>query len=90
MKPEWLAELSEGLIVLSAASQGEMGQLLLAEKNEQAQQYAGWRPCYGDRFYLEVQRTCALVMKIACMPRCAGGAAGTAGGGHQRCAVYSP
>jgi len=58
VKPEWVAELNEGLIVLSAASQGEVGQLLLAEKHEQAQQYASWlASVYGDRFYLEVQRT---------------------------------
>ena len=58
VKAEWLAELSEGLIVLSAASQGEIGQLLLAEKNDLAAQQASWlASLFGDRFYLEVQRT---------------------------------
>ena len=58
VKPEWLSELSEGLIVLSAASHGEIGQLLLAEKNELAADQATWlASIYGDRFYLEVQRT---------------------------------
>ena len=58
VKPEWLSELSDGLIVLSAAKDGEIGQLLLADKvslaTELARQYAS---IYGDRFYLEVQRT---------------------------------
>ena len=58
VKPEWLEELHEGLIVLSAASQGEVGQLLLAEKNDLARQQARWlQSVYGDRVYLEVQRT---------------------------------
>ena len=58
VKAEWLAELSEGLIVLSAASQGEIGQLLLAEKNDLAAQQASWlASLFGDRYYLEVQRT---------------------------------
>jgi len=34
VKAEWLEELHEGLIVLSAASQGEVGQLLLAERTD--------------------------------------------------------
>ncbi|MBL4570104.1 MAG: DNA polymerase III subunit alpha, partial [Alcanivorax sp.] len=58
VKAEWLEELHEGLIVLSAASQGEVGQLLLAEKTDQARQQASWlQSVYGDRFYLEIQRT---------------------------------
>ncbi len=58
VKPEWLAELNEGLIVLSAATHGEIGQLLLAEKADLASQQASWlASLYGDRFYLEVQRT---------------------------------
>ena len=36
VKAEWLEELHDGLIVLSAASQGEVGQLLLAEKTDLA------------------------------------------------------
>ncbi|MDF1630132.1 MAG: DNA polymerase III subunit alpha [Alcanivoracaceae bacterium] len=58
IKREWLAELNDGLIVLSAARHGELGQLLLAEKIEQAEQlateFSQWFP---DSFYLEVQRT---------------------------------
>jgi DNA polymerase III subunit alpha len=58
IKREWLAELSDGLILLSAARQGELGQLLLADKFEDAQmlakEFASWFP---DSYYLEVQRT---------------------------------
>ena len=58
VKREWLAELSDGLILLSAARHGELGQLLLADKLAEAEQLAqelsGWFP---DRFYLELQRT---------------------------------
>jgi len=58
IKREWLEELSEGLILLSAARHGELGQLLLADKfddaRELAAQFSQWFP---QRFYLEVQRT---------------------------------
>ncbi|EKF75119.1 DNA polymerase III subunit alpha [Alcanivorax hongdengensis A-11-3] len=58
VKAEWLAELNEGLIVLSAASHGEVGQLLLAEKAREARELAAHLAAiYPDRFYLEVQRT---------------------------------
>lgn len=58
IKREWLEELSDGLILLSAARHGELGQLLLADKfddaRELAEQFSQWFP---QRFYLEVQRT---------------------------------
>lgn len=58
IKREWLAELSDGLIMLSAARQGELGQLLLADKLAEAQQlvqeFSQW---FEQSFYLEVQRT---------------------------------
>ena len=58
IKREWLAELSEGLIVLSAARHGELGQLLMAEKVEDAEQLAAeFSQWFPDSFYLEVQRT---------------------------------
>jgi DNA polymerase III subunit alpha len=58
IKREWLAELSDGLIVLSAARHGELGQLLLAEKIEDAEQLAAeFNQWFPDSFYLEVQRT---------------------------------
>ena len=58
VKQEWLTELNEGLIVLSAARHGEIGQLLLADKQDEARALADHlATVYRDRFYLEVQRT---------------------------------
>ncbi|KAF0807251.1 DNA polymerase III subunit alpha [Alcanivorax sp. S71-1-4] len=58
VRREWLDELHEGLIFLSAARQGEIGQLLLAGKQDEATEVAeGFRALCGDRFYIEVQRT---------------------------------
>ena len=58
IKREWLLELNEGLILLSGARVGDIGRALLVDKfdvaRERARQY---QDCFGDRFYLEVQRT---------------------------------
>ncbi len=57
---DWLADMSDGLICLSGASTGEVGQCLLIGSEQStelgrnaAQRYA---QVFGDRFYLEVQR----------------------------------
>ncbi|MFT4190294.1 MAG: DNA polymerase III subunit alpha [Comamonas sp.] len=54
---EWLQELSEGLILLSGAQAGPVGQALLrgdlGGARDLALQLAGWFP---HRFYMEVQR----------------------------------
>jgi DNA polymerase-3 subunit alpha len=57
---EWLAEFADGLLCLSGASTGEVGQCLLtgteqsmALASQAAQRYV---QVFGDRFYLEVQR----------------------------------
>lgn len=58
VKREWLQELNDGLILLSAARHGEIGRLLLADKRDEAAAVATeFRQWFGDRFYLEVQRT---------------------------------
>lgn len=55
---EWLNQWHEGLIVLSGAAAGDVGEALIAEDPEAAQQrLAYWQELYGDRFYLELQRT---------------------------------
>ncbi|MFL6967751.1 DNA polymerase III subunit alpha [Pseudomonas alvandae] len=55
---EWVAEASEGLIMLSAAKEGEIGQALLSGNVEEAEQLAhDWMAVFQDRFYIEVQRT---------------------------------
>jgi len=55
---DWLQTFNEGLIALSAAQEGEIGQALLAGHLDQAEQlakeYGAWFP---ERFYLELQRT---------------------------------
>ncbi len=54
----WIEELHEGLICLSGAMQGEVGQHLLSRYPEKAGDVASrWQALFADRFYLEVQRT---------------------------------
>ena len=49
--------LSEGLIVLSGAMQGDIGQALLADQYEEAERCAReWQKQFPDHFYIEVQR----------------------------------
>ncbi|AZD14134.1 DNA polymerase III subunit alpha [Pseudomonas chlororaphis] len=55
---EWVAEAAEGLIMLSAAKEGEIGIALLAGDLQEAEILAReWMAVFPDRFYLEVQRT---------------------------------
>jgi DNA polymerase-3 subunit alpha len=54
----WLQELSEGLMVLSGAEEGDIGQALLAQDTEQVNALAEyWLQHFPDRFYLELRRT---------------------------------
>ncbi|BBN53088.1 DNA-directed DNA polymerase [Pseudomonas chlororaphis subsp. aurantiaca] len=55
---EWVAEAAEGLIMLSAAKEGEIGLALLSGDLQEAETLAReWMAVFPDRFYLEVQRT---------------------------------
>ena len=55
---DWLTEANEGLIALSGGQFGEIGQALVGEHPEQAEDYlADWLKIFPNRFYLEVQRT---------------------------------
>ena len=58
MDADWLLnENNDGLIALSGAQDGEIGQLLLKGKTEQATEVLQqWRTAFQQRFYLEVQR----------------------------------
>lgn len=57
IKQEWLAELNDGIIVLSGAIYGDIGQALLAEKlNLAAKRTSWWMQYFPDRFYLELVR----------------------------------
>jgi len=58
LQREWLKEKNEGLIVLSGAAQGEVGLALINRGLEDAKGIlSDWIEIFGDRFYLEVQRT---------------------------------
>jgi DNA polymerase III subunit alpha len=57
LKWEWLAERGSGLIVLSGADQGAVGQALLAADDERAAELAQrLARLFPGRFYLELQR----------------------------------
>ena len=58
IQKQWLADKSEGLIVLSGAAEGEIGRALINRGVAEAEQVLlYWTGLFGDRFYLEVQRT---------------------------------
>ncbi len=55
---QWIVDHANGLIALSGARLGDIGQALIAEKEEMAYQYAKtWASVFQERFYLELQRT---------------------------------
>ena len=55
---EWVAEAADGLIMLSAAKEGEIGVALISGNTEEAETLAReWMAVFPDRFYIEVQRT---------------------------------
>mgnify|MGYP002143245264 CR=1 FL=1 len=55
---DWVKEAAEGLIALSGAREGEVGQALLAGDEALAEtRLREWMAVFPDRFYLEVQRT---------------------------------
>ena len=59
VKKSWFMELdTQGLIALSGAAQGDVGQAFLAGNEAQAELLArSWASLFPDRFYLELQRT---------------------------------
>ena len=58
IRREWLAECAEGVIALSGGRYGDIGHALLNGKAElAAQRLQWWRDLFGDRFYIELQRT---------------------------------
>ena len=58
ISPAWLHESgTDGLIALSGASSGEVGQALLADNVEAAERMArGWAQLFPGRYYIELQR----------------------------------
>ncbi|MCE9632593.1 MAG: PHP domain-containing protein, partial [Methylophilales bacterium] len=57
IKRAWLEEGSEGLILLSGAMMGDVGQALLSGNDAAATKLArGWSALFPNRFYIELQR----------------------------------
>ena len=56
---DWLDdESTEGIIALSGGREGDVGRALLTGRAEEAARIlAGWQELFGDRYYLEIQRT---------------------------------
>lgn len=58
VKRSWLSEYSEGLIALSGAKEGEVGQALLSSTLDEAKnRLLELMAIFPDRFYLELHRT---------------------------------
>ncbi|AQZ93275.1 DNA polymerase III subunit alpha [Halopseudomonas phragmitis] len=58
VRREWIAEASEGVIALSGAKEGEIGQALLSSNPQVADELLDfWMTVFPERFYLELQRT---------------------------------
>ena len=57
LRPEWLAEDNAGLLLLSGAMAGDIGQAIAAGKLDDARRRAeAWATMCPDRFYVELQR----------------------------------
>ena len=55
---DWVFEAHKGLIALSGALEGDVGKAILRGHQDEAQQMAQrWQQVFGDRYYLELQRT---------------------------------
>ncbi|MGD8383934.1 MAG: DNA polymerase III subunit alpha [Lysobacterales bacterium] len=58
LERHWLAQHAEGLIALSGAREGDVGQALINRHPKRARQYArAWMRDFPGRYYLEIQRT---------------------------------
>ncbi|MCH8552334.1 MAG: DNA polymerase III subunit alpha [Natronospirillum sp.] len=58
VRREWLESVNEGLIVLSGANYGDVGQAILRGNDSVAEQrLAWWQQHFPGRYYLELQRT---------------------------------
>jgi DNA polymerase-3 subunit alpha len=55
---DWIEGASDGLIALSGAHEGDIGQALIGANERHAEELlSGYRTLFPDRFYLELQRT---------------------------------
>jgi DNA polymerase-3 subunit alpha len=66
---ELLKAHSEGLICLSGCAAGELSQLLLGDRWEDAEKLAAWyAEVFGDRFYMEIQNAGFEIQRL-CLER---------------------
>lgn len=57
VQKSWIVEHAEGLIALSGAKEGDVGQALLSENSALAKtRLAFWQSVFGDRYYIDLQR----------------------------------
>lgn len=57
VEKDWLNDMADGLIALSGAECGDIGEALLTKEKKLANQnLQHWRTLFGNRFYLEVSR----------------------------------
>ncbi len=57
LQKAWIAMHAEGLIALSGGEEGDIGQALLAQNEERAQQCLhDWQTLFPQRFYIEISR----------------------------------
>jgi len=58
LQPQWIAARADGLLALSGAVKGDVGQALLAGKQQLARErVAHWMQVFPSAYYLELQRT---------------------------------
>jgi DNA polymerase-3 subunit alpha len=58
MQAEWIHQHSDGLIALSGGREGDVGRALVSGNADEAEQLLKkWQATFGDRYYLELQRT---------------------------------
>jgi len=58
LQADWVKQAHEGLIMLSGGVEGDVGLCLQRSHNDEALQLAkGWQAIFGDRYYLELNRT---------------------------------
>jgi len=89
---DWIFDAHEGLIVLSGALEGDVGKAILRGHQDEALDIARrWQAVFGDRYYLELNRTGnpsdrkALGRALYCGCLCHRGANRLGGGCNQRC-----
>ncbi len=57
LRESWIAEYNQGLIAISCNMRGDIGQLILNKKMDQASNKIDlWKQNFGDRFYLSIAR----------------------------------